>query len=147
MPGEEPVGASLTKTGYRAVNYFLIQLLKRVIINAEPLRNAGAVLLNNDVSILYQTVEYFLCLGILQIQANAFFVPVDLKVRHTQPVHERQGVAPEVAALCGLYAYDLRAEIRKRHRAHRAGVHGAQVENFYSGKRHLHEVRSPFHVN
>ena len=143
VPGAQPVGPVLAEAGDGAVDKARVYAAQRVPAYAQPLGHAGAVLLDHDVRVLRQFVKNLLRLGLLEVEADAFFVSVHLEIRHAGAVHPGQRQAPEIAALGRFDPDHLRAEVGKQHRAQRPWIHGAEVKYPDALQRKFHS-NTPF---
>src|SRR5690606_9497764 len=109
-------------------------------IDLEPLGDAGAEILDEDVRALHQLVHRREVLGLLGVERDRLLAPVvGLVMRRIEPALE---AAERIARPRLLHLDHFRAEIRQQHARGRAGDESAHVEHPYACQRFCHSVLS-----
>ena len=112
---------------------------QRRVIDAEPLGDAGAVILDQDVGGLDQAVEHLACRLALQIEREAALVAVQVEEAEAVIALELEahGAAGLVAAVGRLDLDHVGAHVAQQHGAERPGHHLADVEHPHAGERQV----------
>ena len=117
------VGAAGTEAGQRGVDQRRMTVTEGVVVNAQPLGDAGAEVLDDHVGMLRQGLGVSLALGGLEVEDDAPLAAV--------PLEGAWGVS-ELFAAGRLDLDDLGAEVRHHHGGDAAGPAAGEVEDGYS---------------
>ena len=116
--------------------------LERLIVQADLAERAGTKILHEDVALLDDSIEQRAAVGLLEIERDAFLVPIDAEEVGAfarvsgEPIARilRDGLqkgrppAAGVVASAGLFDLDdARAHVGEKHRAIRSGQHARQI--------------------
>ena len=140
--GAVAVRALLAEAGHAAGDDAGVDRAERRVVDAEPLRHAGAEVVHDDVGPGRELVKEGAPFRPLEVDADALLVAVEREEVGTHALVGVAGVVPQQAArhLAGagrLHLDRLGAEIGQQHACERARQHVRQVEH--------HDVREGFH--
>ena len=117
------------EAGDGGVDDLVIDLLEHVIADTQLVHDAGAVVLDDDVSLLDHLEEELFALLRLQVQGDALLAAVDVGIVHAVVVLLRAHGAGVVALARHLDLDDVCAVVGEHHRAVRTGQNAGQVQN------------------
>ena len=118
----------MAETGHRAIDDAGIDLPQDVVAQAQLLHGARAVVLNDNVRLLYQFLEHLLAVGVLEIQGTTQLATVEVGVVDAVIVDEGPHLPGIVAALGVLQLNDRRAHISQHQAAVGTSQNTGQVE-------------------
>src|SRR6185436_2625962 len=99
-------------------------------VELHPFERARTEIFDEDVRLRDQLVEHRATLRFLEIERDAFFIPVNTQVVRALAAEKRRTPRTRVVALAGLLDLDdARAEIAEQHCAIRSREHARQIEN------------------
>ena len=114
------VGAAGAEAGQGGVDQAGMAGAKSVVVNAQPLGDAGTVVLDNHVGLLRQGAGLFLAVRCLEVEDYALFAAVPL---------DCSGRVPELFAAGRFDLDDLGAEVRHHHGSDAARPAAGEIEN------------------
>ena len=122
-------GSRGAKPGDGPVNEAGVDLLERLVPQAEPVHHPRAVVLNDHIRLFRQAPEHLLPLLGFQVQGEAPFAPVQVFIIEAPPVQVGAVAAAVVPPSGGFDLDDLRAEIRQNASTVRTGQHLGQIQH------------------
>ena len=125
-PGRSRVGAVLAEAGDAAVDDALVDLLQRLVVDAEPVLHVGPEVLDHDVGLLDQPQERGAARRVLQVERDAALVAVQVLEVGALARAARSLAAALVRRHLDLD--DVGAPVGELAHAGRAGAHAGQVE-------------------
>ena len=131
------VGAGLAEGADGAVDELRVELLHGLIAEAQPVHDAGAEALDEDVGVLYELLADLDGARVLEVHDDGFLAAVDPGVGHALAVHEGGVGAGRVAAL-GLDLDDVGAEVGGHRAGAGAGNVRGEVNDLYIVEHHFH---------
>ncbi len=140
-PGPTGIGSVLAKAGDAAIDDARVDLLDRLVIDAEPVLDVGFVVLDDDVGALGELEEDRAALLALQVQCHRPLVAV--QILEIRAVAAAAGGVDQFAR--GLDLDHLRAPIGELAHRRRPGAVGGQVndEEIVQGQRERRHRLSP----
>ena len=131
------VGASLAEAGQRAVDDVGVPFANRLVVDAQPVDDARAELLEDDIGGLGQLHERLVALLLFEVERDAPFPAVDGVEEGADAVLGLgRGVAGAVADVRGLHFDHVRARVRQQLRGVGAREQLRKVEDTYSVESH-----------
>ena len=130
VPGFMRPGTGLTEAGNGTHDQLRMLRCERCVVEPDPGQRARPEILDHHVALRDQPVENRAPFRILEVEGDAFLVPVDAEKVRAFAADERRAPAAGVVALPRLFDLDdAGAHVRENHRAVRPREHAGQIEN------------------